>query len=173
MRTRYSQARGRRLTAYEQIVERVAASPVGAWTFVHAFNAVDRRLLPLTRGRLSVAVGAPVGVLESRGARTNRRRRVPLLYVLDGDAVVLVASNGGSHRDPAWLHNLRRDPSVRFLSAERGWRAYRARLLTGAERARGWELATDLYAGYGDYQSRATRREIPVVVLEPRVSAGS
>ena len=97
----------------------------------------------------------------------------PLLYVFDGDAVVLVASNGGSPRDPAWLHNLRRDPNVRFLSRERGWRAYRARLLTGAERARGWELATDLYAGYSDYQSRTTGREIPVVVLEPRVSAES
>jgi deazaflavin-dependent oxidoreductase (nitroreductase family) len=173
MRTRYSQAQGRRLTAYEQIVERVAASPVGAWMFLHVCNPVDQRLLPLTRGRVSVAVGAPVGVLESRGARTNRRRRTPLLYVLDDDAPVLVASNGGSTRDPAWLHNLRRDPDVRFLSREHGWRAYRARLLTGAERARGWELATDLYAGYSAYQSRAAGREIPVVLLEPRVSAES
>jgi deazaflavin-dependent oxidoreductase (nitroreductase family) len=170
---RYSKAQGRQLTAYEQIVERLAASPVGAWTFVHVFNVVDQRLLPLTRGRFSVAVGAPVGMLESRGARTNRRRRTPLLYVLDGEVVVLVASNGGSHRDPAWLHNLRRHPDVRFLSRERGWRAYRARLPAGAERARFWELATDLYAGYGDYQSRTAGREIPVVVLEPRVSAES
>jgi deazaflavin-dependent oxidoreductase (nitroreductase family) len=136
--------------------------------FLHICNVVDQRLLPLTRGRVSVAVGAPVGLLESRGARTHRRRRTPLLYVLDGDAVVLVASNGGSHRDPAWLHNLRRDPDVRFLCRERGWRAYRARLLIGAERARGWELATDLYAGYNDYQRRTTGREIPVVVLEPQ-----
>ena len=173
MRTRYSKAQGRRLTAYEQIVERVAASPVGAWTFVHVFNAVDRRLLPLTRGRVSVAIGAPVGVLESRGARTSRRRRIPLLYVLDGDAVVLVASNGGSPRNPAWLHNLRGDADVRFLCRERGWRVYRARVLTGAERARAWDLATDLYAGYSDYQGRAAGREIPVVVLEPPVSAGS
>jgi deazaflavin-dependent oxidoreductase (nitroreductase family) len=168
MRTRYSQAQGRRLTAYEQIVERMAASRVGAWTFLHVFNPVDQRLLPLTRGRVSVAVGAPVGLLESRGARTNRRRRTPLLYFLDDEAVVLVASNVGSPRNPAWLHNLRRDPDVRFLCRERGWRAYRARVLTGAERARAWERATDLYAGYSDYQGRAAGREIPVVVLEPQ-----
>jgi deazaflavin-dependent oxidoreductase (nitroreductase family) len=173
MRRRYSIARGRRLTAYEQIVEWMAASPAGAWVFVHVFNAVDQRLLPVTGGRLSVAIGAPVGLLESRGARTGRRRRIPLLYVLDGDTVVLVASNGGSSRNPGWLHNVRRDPEVRFLSREHGWRDYRARLLDGAERTRAWELATDLYAGYGDYQSRTAGREIPVVVLEPRVSAGS
>jgi len=173
MTTRYSNAQRRRLTRYEQMVERIAASPLGAWMFLHVFNPVDQRLLPLTRGRVSVAVGAPVGLLESRGARTHRLRRIPLLYVLDDDAVVLVASNGGSHRNPAWLHNVRRDPDVRFLCRERGWSAYRARVLSGAERARAWELATDLYAGYSDYQGRTAGREIPVVVLEPRVSAES
>jgi hypothetical protein len=65
VKTRYSQARGRRLTAYEQIVERIAASRAGAWAFLHLFNPVDQRLLSLTRGRLSAAVGAPVGMLES------------------------------------------------------------------------------------------------------------
>ena len=173
MRRRYSTARGRRLTAYEQLVERVAASPLGAWMFLHVFNPIDRRLLPRTGGRLSVAVGAPVGLLQSRGARTHHLRTIPLLYTLDGDTVVLVASNGGSHRDPAWIHNLRRDPAARFLCRERGWRDYRARQLTGAERDRAWKLATDLYAGYDDYQRRTAGREIPVVVLEPLVSAGS
>jgi len=170
---RHSSRLGRALTPYEQCLERFAASRAGAWVFLHVLNRADRLLLPLTRGRVSVAIGAPVGVLESRGARTSRRRRIPLLYVLDGDAVVLVASNGGSPRNPAWLHNLRGDADVRCLCRERGWRVYRARVLTGAERARAWDLATDLYAGYSDYQGRAAGREIPVVVLEPPVSAGS
>jgi hypothetical protein len=61
---------------------------------------------------------------------------------------------------------------VRFLSREHGWREYRARLLAGAERTRAWDLATDLYAGYGDYQSRTAGREIPVVVLEPARQCG-
>jgi deazaflavin-dependent oxidoreductase (nitroreductase family) len=164
---RYSQARGRRLTPYEQAVERLAASRAGGWTFVHVFNRIDRRLLPLTRGRLSVAVGAPVGVLETRGARTGRRRRVPVLYVLDGENVILVGSNVGSRSDPAWLHNVRARDEVRFLCRERGWRAYRARVATGAERDRCWALAIDLYAGYATYQARTGGREIPVVVLSP------
>ena len=165
-RGRYSALRGRRLTAYEQLVERLVASRGGAWAFVHAFSAVDRRLLPLTRGRVSFAVGAPVGLLETTGARTGRVRRTPLLYLIDEDEILLVASNGGSDCDPAWLHNVRARGSVRLLTRERGWRAYRARVATGAERARRWALVTDLFAGYIRYEARASGREIPVVVLE-------
>jgi deazaflavin-dependent oxidoreductase (nitroreductase family) len=168
-RGRDSRLRGRRLTAYEQTVERVAASRAGTWALVHALSAVDRRLVALSGGRVSVAPGAPVGLLETSGARTGRRRRTPVLYLIDGDEIVLVASNGGSDRHPAWLHNLRACESVRMLTRERGWRAYRAQLATGPERARRWALATDLFAGYGRYQALAAGREIPVVVLaEPQ-----
>jgi deazaflavin-dependent oxidoreductase (nitroreductase family) len=153
------------LTAYEGWVERIAASRAGGWAFVHVFSAIDRRLLPLTRGRTAIAVGAPVGVLETTGARTGRRRRVPLLYAFDGDAVVLVASNAGRARDPAWLRNVRACDRVRFLSREHGWRPYRARIATGEERARRWALVTDLYAGYDAYRARTGGREIAVVVL--------
>ena len=167
MTQRYSKVRGRPLTRYEQAVERLTASRAGAWTFLHVLDPIDRRLLPLTRGRLSVAVGAPVGLLEMRGARTGRLRRVPLLYALDGETVILVGSNGGNSRDPAWLHNVRARDEVRFLSRGRGWRAYRAHVAAGAERARLWELVNDLYAGYDAYQAHAGDREIPVVVLAP------
>jgi deazaflavin-dependent oxidoreductase (nitroreductase family) len=162
---RHSPARGRRLSAYEQVVENVAASRAGAWAFLHLFSAADRRLLALTRGRLSLAVGAPVGLLETTGARTGRRRRTPLLYLSDGLDVVIVASNCGGDRDPAWLHNLRALENARLLTREHGWRAYRARIATGAERARRWALATDLFDGYRAYEVR-TAREISVVVLE-------
>ena len=165
-RRRYSPMRGRRLTAYEQHVERIAASRAGGWAFVHVFSPIDRRVLPRTRGRVSIAAGAPVGVLETTGARTGRRRRVPVLYMLDGNAVVLVASNIGREPEPAWLRNVRGHADVRFLSRENGWRRYRARIAEGDERARRWALATDLYAGYDAYQAR-TGREIAVVVAEP------
>ena len=164
---RYSTLRRRRLTRYEQAMERWAASRAGGWAFVHALSPVDRRLLALTRGRVSLAVGAPVALLETVGARTGRRRRTPLLYRVDDDRIVLVASNIGSERHPAWLHNARAGGDVRFLSREHGWRTYRPRIATGAERERLWQLAVDLYAGYDAYQRRTGGREIPVVVLEP------
>jgi deazaflavin-dependent oxidoreductase (nitroreductase family) len=164
---RYSSIRGRSLTAYEQALERFAASRAGSWLFVHALNAIDRPLLAGTGGRVSVSAGAPVGLLESVGARTGRRRRTPLLYLADDDRLVLVASNGGRAEHPAWLHNLRRRPEVRFLSRERGWQAYRAREAAGADRDQCWKAATDLFAGYERYQRRAGGRTVPVVVLEP------
>jgi len=163
---RYSTLRRRRLNAYEQTVERFAASRAGGWAFINVFSRVDRWLLPLTHGRLSLAVGSPVGLMETRGARSGKRRRTPLLYRVDGESIVLVASNVGSERDPAWLHNARAAGEVRFLSREHGWRTYRPRVAAGSERERLWALATDLYAGYADYQDRTGGREIPVVVLD-------
>ena len=162
---RYSTLRGRRLSFYEDTVERFAGSRAGAWLFLHALHPVDRRLLALTRGRLSLAVGAPVGLLETVGARSGCRRRTPLLYVADGDALVIVASNGGNARQPAWLHNLRAHPEVRFLTREHRWRSYRANVAAGSERAALWQLVNDLYAGYAIYQARAPERDFPVVVL--------
>jgi deazaflavin-dependent oxidoreductase (nitroreductase family) len=165
---RYSTVRGRPLSAYEQTVERFAASRAGAWLFVNVCNPIDRRVLVLTRGRLSLAIGAPVGLLDVTGARTGRPRSTPLLYLEDGERVVLVASNGGSRRHPAWYHNVRANPSVRFLTRDGRRLAYTARVAGGDERARLWELVNDLYDGYRAYQLRAAGREIPVVVLEPR-----
>lgn len=167
MRGRYSAARGRRLTAYEQVLERFAASRAGGFAFVHLLGPLDRRLLPLTRGRLSLAVGAPVGVLETRGARSGRTRRVAVLYAVDGERLVLTASNAGRARHPAWLHNVRADPEVVFLTPERGWRRYRAHEAAGDEAARCWALVLDLYAGYAVYQRRARGREIRLIILEP------
>ena len=162
---RYSEARGRELTRYEATVERVAASQVGAWLFLHVINPLDQRLLPASRGRLSVAVGAPVGLLQTTGAKTSRIRRTPMLYVRHEEEIVLVASNGGSHHDPGWLHNVRANRDVLFLSREQGWRNYRAEIVTGPARAEPWGRALDLYAGYAVYQQRAGEREIPVVLL--------
>jgi F420H(2)-dependent quinone reductase len=163
---RHSASRGRELTRYETAVERFASTRLGAWLFLHFINPIDRRLLSLSRGRLSLAVGAPVGLLQTVGARTGRVRRTPLLYLSDRDAVAVIASNGGSPHHPGWLHNIRANADVWFLSPENGWRRYRARIETGAARAERWARAVDLYAGYAKYQQRTRGREIPVVILE-------
>lgn len=162
---RYSAARGRELTIYESGLERLASTRLGAWLFLHVINPVDQRLLPATRGRLSLAVGSPVGLLHTIGAKSGQVRHTPLLYLRDGEDVVVVASNGGSSRDPAWLYNVRANPDVRFLSREQGWRQYRAEILTGAARAEAWTRALDLYVGYRVYEARASGREIRVVAL--------
>ena len=147
-------------------VVRVASSKPASWYFLHVANPIDKRLIPLTNGYLSLAPGQPVLVLEHRGAKSGQKRRTPLLYASDGDDVVVIGSAGGARRHPAWVHNLRAYPRVKlFLRGRSG--EYIAREVQGEERERLWRKAAALYPGYDTYQDRAGAREIPVVVLSP------
>lgn len=105
-------------------------------------------------------------LLDHVGARSGTRRTSPLLYVEDGEDLVVVASKGGYPKHPAWLHNLRANPDTTVqIGDER--RAVHARVATPAERQRLWPEAVAAYGGYAEYQRR-TEREIPLVILEPR-----
>jgi deazaflavin-dependent oxidoreductase (nitroreductase family) len=160
-------ARRRRLRWWERAGERVVQSRPGAWFAINVSNPLDRRLLRWTRGRVGMYLGQPVGLLETVGAKSGQPRTTPLLYLQDGERVVITASSGGAPRHPAWFHNLRANPDVRFSDRRGRRRAYRARVAEGAERERLWEEVNDLYAGYETYQGRTGGRRIPVVVLEP------
>lgn len=108
----------------------------------------------------------PMLLLEHTGARSATRRTTPLVYTEDGRDVVLVASKGGHPRHPAWFYNLRAHPdTVVQIGSER--RPVRARVASAFERERLWPKAVATYAGFAAYQQR-TRREIPLVILEPR-----
>jgi deazaflavin-dependent oxidoreductase (nitroreductase family) len=108
----------------------------------------------------------PILLLDHVGAKSGRRRTTPLLYMRDGENVVLVASKGGYPKNPAWFVNLLANPdtTVQVGSARR---AVHARLAAPKERKGLWPRVVRLYGGYADYQGR-TEREIPLVILEPR-----
>jgi deazaflavin-dependent oxidoreductase (nitroreductase family) len=127
---------------------------------------VDPVLLRSSRGRLGFGLSLPTGVLETRGARTGQPRRNALVYFHDGDAVVVVASKGGAPDNPAWFHNARANPDVRF-----GDEPFTAEVVTDdAEQARLWTLADRVFPPYGTYRKRAARagRTIPLLRLVPR-----
>ena len=110
--------------------------------------------------------GPPMLLLNHVGARSAVTRTTPLVYLRDGENIVLIASKGGHPRHPAWFHNLRAHPETTVqLGSER--LAVRARVADAGERARLWPKAVAIYAGYETYQQR-TEREIPLVILEPR-----
>ena len=113
--------------------------------------------------------GPPMLLLDHVGARSGRVRTSPLVYVLDGDTLVLVASKGGNPRHPAWYHNLMAYPDT-TVQVGRNRQAVHARRATAAEHRRLWPRAVATYAGYAGYQAR-TDREIPLVILEPRRAA--
>ena len=108
----------------------------------------------------------PICLLEHRGRKTGRLRTTPLVFLEDGDRVVVVASQAGRPEHPMWFLNLLADPDVTVQVCNRR-RAMRARVAEGEERAELWRRLVDLYADYDSYQSW-TDRVIPVVVLDPR-----
>ena len=104
-------------------------------------------------------------LLTTRGRATGSEHTVPLLYLRDGDVLVVVASYGGRDRHPEWYLNLVDEPSV-TAQIGRNRRSFQARTATGDERERWWPRVVAAYSDYAVYQGR-TDREIPVVMLEP------
>jgi F420H(2)-dependent quinone reductase len=104
-------------------------------------------------------------LLDHVGAKSSALRTTPLLYIPDGENLLIVASKGGFPKHPAWFHNLRAHP-VTYAQVGSVRRRVRARVATAEERPRLWDLAVAVWPGYEDYRVR-TDRQIPLVVLEP------
>jgi deazaflavin-dependent oxidoreductase (nitroreductase family) len=156
----------RRTPWFLRPIEWFIASKYGGPVFIKLASPIDRRLIPATKGRLSVLVGQRVLVLETIGAKSGKRRRTPVAYAPDGDNLVLVASFVGKPVNPAWYHNLKANPRVRvFMPRRSGW--FTAHEAEGAERERAWQIACSYYSGYEKYQARTGGRVIPVMVLTP------
>ena len=157
----------REKTPFDKVAQAFARTRLGGWLFVNVFPVIDRRLIPLTAGRVTVAVGQPVLLLHTRGAKSGQPRATPLLYTRHDGGYVIVASKAGADHHPAWYYNLRAHPSA--VTIEVGGRRIpvHPREAEGAEREELWRLVNDNYNGYQVYQQRAGGRAIPVVLLMP------
>ncbi len=141
------------------------------WRVLNELFRVHTLAYRLTHGVLGhrFPVGPPYLLLDHVGARSGERRTSPLVYVRDGDDLVIVASKGGHPRHPAWFHNLRANPETTVqVGSDR--RDVRARVAAPPERERLWPRVVATYRGYEGYQRRSAR-EIPLVVLELRRDA--
>jgi deazaflavin-dependent oxidoreductase (nitroreductase family) len=116
--------------------------------------------------------GLPVVIFTTRGNKSGKLRKTPLMRVEHDGAYLLVASKGGAPSHPVWYHNLRADPSA--LEVQDGADRFdaTARELDGDERAEWWERAVAAYPPYAEYQ-RKTDRRIPVLLAERRVQPGT
>ncbi|AHH96322.1 nitroreductase family deazaflavin-dependent oxidoreductase [Kutzneria viridogrisea] len=130
---------------------------------------LDRALLRLSGGRFGVgnAVGLRTLLLTTTGRSSGQPRQVPLLYVEHGGGYVVIGSNWGGEKHPAWSANLLAKPEA---EASVGGRAVpvRGRLLAGAERERVWQQVAEYWPAYDAYADRASHRTIRVFLLEPR-----
>ena len=125
--------------------------------------------VPLYRasgGRIGGRVGkAPVLLLTTTGRKSGQPRTAPVVYLDNGSRPVVINTNAGNARVPAWSLNLKANPEA---EVEVGRRRYpvRARIAEGEERAELWRKHNEQYAGFDDYQEKLDRKAL-VIVLEP------
>ena len=132
-------------------------------------QAVDRRLLAWNGDRwclTTLLTGLPVRRITTTGARSGLPRTLPLTALGEGERIVLIGSNFGRRRLPAWTHNLRLHPEARVHSAGSA-EPFAARPASAEEYDRFWRRAVALYPGYDAYARRASPRVVPIFVLEP------
>jgi deazaflavin-dependent oxidoreductase (nitroreductase family) len=140
------------------------------WRFLDVFSNSNVWLYRVSGGRVGGRMGkAPVLLLHHVGRKTGRNRVTPVLFLADGDRLVIVGSKAGAERDPAWLGNLMAHPRTTVEVARQRF-PVRARMATDDERETYWPALVDIYPSYATYQRR-TQRPLPVAVLEPPLRA--
>ncbi|BCN52502.1 hypothetical protein RE9425_08920 [Prescottella equi] len=133
-------------------------------TNVKLYRATGGRLGGKWRVGSAFPWGIPVCLLTTTGRKSGQPRVSPLLFLEDGDRVILVASQGGLPKNPMWYLNIRANPEVTIQIKSR-IRTMRARVATDEEHAELWPRLVDMYADFDNYQSW-TDRQIPVVICE-------
>jgi deazaflavin-dependent oxidoreductase (nitroreductase family) len=113
-------------------------------------------------------LGAPCAILSTRGRKTGELRKTPLLFIHDGQDVVMAASQGGFSSLPMWYLNLKANPSV-SIQVGAVKRSMVAREAETAEKARLWPLLDEIYSGYAEYRERTHGiRDIPIIIFSPK-----
>ena len=154
--------RGRAFRAYGRVF---GTTRPAMWFARTVLWKVDPHVLRLTGGRVSLAVGLPTVLLETRGARTGQPRRHGVIYFHDGERVTVIASKFGAPGNPAWFHNARANPEVRCNG-----QPFRAQVVEDEEeQARLWVLADRVFPPFAIYRERAATvgRTIPILQLTP------
>jgi deazaflavin-dependent oxidoreductase (nitroreductase family) len=154
---------------FYRFMRRFAATAPVSWLFARTLHHVDRPVFRLTNGRhtfASLVSGLPVVMLTTTGARSGKRRTLPLLGFPDGGRMVVIASNYGQLHHPSWYYNLLAHPEAE-IDVDGTRRRVVARETEGEERRRLWRRGLEVYPGWGGYERRAGGRSIPVIALSP------
>jgi deazaflavin-dependent oxidoreductase (nitroreductase family) len=151
---------------YRRLLQRLGHTRWLAAAFPRVVAPVDKAVLKATRGRLSIT-GPPVVptlLLTTVGRRSGQARTTPLMYVRDGDRLVVSSEDWGQQRPTAWPANLRANPQAAVQIRARTAR-YRARPASEAEAERYWPELRRLWPAVETYRERSGKRRM--FVLEP------
>jgi len=131
---------------------------------------IGRLNVPLYRlsgGRIGGRINrAPVLLLTTTGRKSRQQRTAPVVYLAEDENLVVIGSNAGHGRAPAWSLNLKANPEAE-VEVGRERRPVRARVAEGEERGKLWRKHNEQYSGFDEYEAR-TDRDIALFVLEPR-----
>jgi deazaflavin-dependent oxidoreductase (nitroreductase family) len=155
--------------AAQRLMQRIASSRPGAWTFSKTLHLIDRPLFRASKGRVTVpslVAGLPVIMVTTTGRKSGEPRTMPLLGVPTGDDLAIIGSNFGQERTPGWVYNLEADPQA-VVAFRNTTVEVTARRADEAETDATFERAGAIYPGYLHYRERAEHRSIRVFVLEP------
>ena len=154
----------------ETSTERDLSGPVRlAWKLGSGAHAGVYRA---TGGKLFGRMGkSPILLLNTVGRKSGKKRTSPLLYVMDGEDFVIIASKGGASAHPAWYLNLMANPEATVEIEDREVRV-RAEEADSEEKSRLWQKMVEMYPAYDAYQEK-TEREIPLLVLRPVERGGA
>ena len=152
---------------FQRRITRFAYTPAGLWLVSRITRPLDHALMALTGGRhmlITLITGLPACMVTTIGAKSGQPRTAPLVVIPDEDTLILVASNFGGQRSPAWYYNLKAKPEAILEVQGQSYR-YQAREVSGEEYERCWAKAAALYPGYDYYRRRASHRHVPVLRL--------
>jgi deazaflavin-dependent oxidoreductase (nitroreductase family) len=148
----------------ETSTERALSEPARlAWRLGSGAHAGVYRA---TGGKVFGRMGkSPILLLNTVGRKSGKKRTSPLLYVMDGEDFVIIASKGGAATHPAWHLNLMANQEATVEVGDREVQV-EAEEADPEDRTRLWQRMVEMYPAYDDYQKR-TEREIPLLVLHP------
>lgn len=150
--------------AVRGVAQRLGGTRLGVLVIGRVVSPLQRRLYRSTGGRFSLTGRAPVLLLTTTGRRSGKARTVPLLYLRDGDRVVICNVNPGFERPNPWVLNLRAQPRAQ-AQIGRDTIPVRARPASGNELDRYWPELAKLWPAYQAFYDRGGQRS--VFVLEP------
>ena len=150
--------------AFLGLAQRLGSTRVGVLAIGRIVSPLQRELYRRTGGRVSLTGRAPVLLLTTTGRRTGQARTVPLLYIRDGDRLVICNVNPGFERPNPWVLNLRAEPHAQ-VQIGRGTARVRGRPASRHELDRYWPQLTQIWPAYQDFYDRGGQRS--VFVLEP------
>jgi deazaflavin-dependent oxidoreductase (nitroreductase family) len=159
----------RQANPFRRLVRVTAAWKPLSLFYARTLHHIDRAVYKLTRGRatfVSWVAGLPIVMLTTTGAKSGRQSTLPLVALPEEDRLIVIASNYGQERNPAWYYNLRANPRA-TICFEGVTREVVARELEGEERERHYARGIEIYPGWTQYRTRASHRRIPVMELTP------